>query len=382
MSSGGQTTMAASAADSATADAPGGSGYVLDGELPDGTPDDQPVYRLPDVTSDAAADVADALGLTGPVRRVDGGFVVEGDHHQLVVREDGGWSYGLDCAPDSPTSSTDDAVGCAYASSSGVAVAGSAPDGGSEPGCDPAASDCGDGAVTQPCKPETDDCVRDEPPVIKSPPETLPGPSESEARAAAAPVLAALGLSDARVTVWTSDPVATVQASPVVDGMDTVGWVTSLQIDADGAVTWADGYINSVTRGDSYPVVSAADAFAQLKDQPRPMMELCAVRKDGEPGCADLPPTTVTGAMLGLMLDYDGTRPLLVPAWLFEVKGQPEPIAQIAISPSYLAPVPVPSGPPADEPPTQVEPVKPMPVEGGGTGSGGSSGSSGSSDSR
>src|SRR6059058_4107861 len=114
-----------------------------------------------------------------------------------------------------------------------------------------------------------------------------------------APVLARLGLGDARVTVWPGDPTATVQASPVIDGLDTVGWVTSLQIDGDGAVVWADGWINAATRGDSYPVISAAGAFDQLKEQPRPMMEMCALRKDGKPGCADIPPTTVTGAALG-----------------------------------------------------------------------------------
>src|SRR6059058_6336491 len=90
LSSAGQaSTMAAAGvarAGSASSDSAAVGGYVLDGELPSAAPADQPVYRLPSVTSSDAGDVADALGLTGSVRRVDGGFVVGGNGHQLVVR--------------------------------------------------------------------------------------------------------------------------------------------------------------------------------------------------------------------------------------------------------------------------------------------------------
>jgi hypothetical protein len=161
------------------------------------------------------------------------------------------------------------------------------------------------------------------------------------------------------VTVWAGDPTASVQASPVVDGLPTVGLVTYLQIDAAGDVVWADGRLPGVDRGDDYPVISAGDAFDLLLEQPRMMMDICMARPDGKPGCAEIPPAEVTGGSLGLLLDYDGQRPVLVPAWLFDVKDQPEPVAQVAIDPTFLAP------PVVDD--------EPMPVEGTGSGSSGGS---------
>lgn len=68
------------------------------------------------------------------------------------------------------------------------------------------------------------------------------------------------------------------------------------------------------------------------------MIEMCMRRPDGKPGCADLPPTVITGATLGLTMAQDAGRPTLVPAWLFTVRGQDEPLAQVAVQPSYLAP--------------------------------------------
>jgi hypothetical protein len=48
-------------------------------------------------------------------------------------------------------------------------------------------------------------------------------------------------------------------------------------------------------------------------------------------------PLVVTGARFGLSLQYDGTSPLLVPSWLFDVKGSDRAIAQVAVDPAYLA---------------------------------------------
>ena len=332
----------AAMADSAVG-ATGGAPYRLVGDLPAGQPDDQQVYRLRTPTAADAATVADALGLSGTPTRVSGGWVLRDGDNRLVVRDDGGWSYGLDCVPDAPVSDEDVSVGCAVASS-GVATAEPPTAGGAEP-----------------CNPETDDCVSD-PPMTKPVPQptTTPGPSESEARAAAAPVLERLGLADATLTVWTGDPSATVQATPRLDGRTVVGWTTSLQIDGAGRLTGGDGWLTDPQPGDRYPVITAQRAFDLLAEQPRPMIELCAQRPDGKPGCADVPPTDITGAALGLMLDYDGQRAILVPAWLFDVKDQPDPLAQVAIDPAYVAtpsPAPPPEpGPPATGAPGSVEP--------------------------
>jgi hypothetical protein len=151
--------------------------------------------------------------------------------------------------------------------------------------------------------------------------------------------------------------VTTVQAQPRLAGLQTFGWTTSLQIDGSGQLVSGDGWVTDPEIGADYPVVSAQRAFELLQDQPRMMMELCAQRPDGKPGCADIPPAEVTGATLGLQLDYDGRRAVLVPAWLFDVRDQPEPAVQIAVDPSLLGPPPTPLGAPAEDTPTQVEPV-------------------------
>lgn len=385
--SGGARDAAAMSAAGSTEPATSGAAYKLVGTLPDGTPADQPVYRLADVTADDVATVARAFDLSGDAKRVDGGWVVKDGDQQLTVRDDGGWSYGPDCYPDGPVSDKDLMYGCAVAISSGTAVA-VAPDepnaasgddganassGAEDPSCAADGTGCsvagstgsgssGDGGTVD-CPPDTKDCAVVEPVPDPLPaPEVSPGPSEADARAAADRVLTALGMSDARVTVWPGDPMASVQASPRVQGLDTVGLGTYLQVDGDGDITWADGHLPDVAAGASYPVISAQAGFDKLLEPPRMMMDICMAREDGEPGCAELPPAEVTGGTLGLLLDYDGDHPVLVPAWLYDVKDQPEPVAQIAVDPSFLAPPPA-----VDD--------KPMPVDGGdGTGSSGSSG--------
>jgi hypothetical protein len=273
--------------------------YKLTGSLPPGTPDDQPLWRLRPASADDAQAVTDALQLAGTPTRVSGGWALRHGSNRLIVRDDGSWSYGMDCAPDTPVSDEDVNVGCA--SASGVAV------------------DSTDGSEPIPV------------------PSSPPGPSEADARAAAGQVFDRLGITDPAIVVYSGDPMATVQASPDVDGMASSGWVTTLQIDGSGQVVTADGWLSSPVRGADYPVISAPAAFDLLQSQPRPELMLCAQRPDGKPGCADIPPTEVTGATLGVTLDQDGGRPVLVPAWLFTISGQDDPVSQIAVDPSFLA---------------------------------------------
>jgi hypothetical protein len=47
-------------------------------------------------------------------------------------------------------------------------------------------------------------------------------------------------------------------------------------------------------------------------------------------------PITVTGARLGLSLQQSADGLLLVPAWLFDVQGSPQPLAELAVDPSLL----------------------------------------------
>src|SRR3954453_10023791 len=287
---------------------PGGSAYVVDGALPTKQPADQTVWRVTAPDADTAQRVAGALGLDGTPTRVDGGWVLRASHDlRLAVRDDGSWSYGLDCLADQPV--RDEKLDVMCASASVTAVAPAAPD---SPDASPGAAD---------------DAV----------PTPAPGPAAADARALAGPILRALALSDANVTVTEGTPTTTVQASYDVDGMRTVGLTTTLSFTGDGRLATADGWLTDVTKGDSYPVVTAPRAFELLREQPRPMIEMCLRRSDGKPGCADIPPTVITGATLGLTMAEDAGRPTLVPAWLFTVKGQDEPLSQVAVDPSYLA---------------------------------------------
>jgi len=294
------TAMSASSTSETTTDATAPSApYKLTGTLPAGTPDDQPVWRLRAATRDDAQAVADALQLTGDFTRVDGGWVMRDGDNRLLVREDGGWSYGMDCSPDTPVSGEDLYVACA--ATSGAAV------------------DSGAAEETVPV------------------PTYPPGPSESEARAAAGALFDRLGMEDVTVVVYSGDPMSTVQGSPSIGGVQTSGWFTTAQVDGSGDIVTADGWLSDPDRDADYPVISAKDAFDKLQNQPRPELMLCAERPDGKPGCADMPPTEVTGATLGAMLDQDNGKPVLVPAWLFTISGQDDPVAQIAVDPSFLA---------------------------------------------
>jgi hypothetical protein len=57
----------------------------------------------------------------------------------------------------------------------------------------------------------------------------------------------------------------------------------------------------------------------------------------GTSGCAPTPDRVVTGATLGLTQAYSTDHGiLLVPAWLFQVRGEPTPMAVIAVEGAFL----------------------------------------------
>jgi hypothetical protein len=266
--------------------------------------------------------------------------------NRLLVRDDGSWSLGMDCFADQPISAESADVMCAAAagsSNSGGSVAMAAP-----PADAPAATASPDPG---------------NPPEPVDPPQPMPtftdGPTASAARADADAILSRLGLADARVTVTEGTPTTTVQASYDVHGTTTIGFSTTLSFDGNDQLVSGDGWLPDVVQGDTYPVVTAQRAFELLQQQPRPMMEMCLRRPDGQPGCADIPPTVITGATLGLSMAQDDGRPTLVPAWLFTVKGQDEPLAQIAVEPTYLAPPTTATDDPSAVPPSSGE-TKPV----------------------
>lgn len=315
--------------------ASGGSRYVLAGKLPDGQPADQLVWRVTPADSVAARRVARALRLDGEPTRIKGGWVLRAPHaNRLLVRADGSWSFGMDCFAGSPIEAESADVMCASAVGGTASAAG-----GSSNGTAP--------AVTASPRPT-------DAPEPVDPPQTLPaparGPTSAEALRAAGPILDALGLADARATVTDGLPATTVQAAYDVHGTTTVGFTTTLTFGGRDQLVAGDGWLPAVSEGDRYPVVTAQRAYELLKQQPRPMLEMCMRRPDGKPGCADFPPTVITGATLGLSMAQDNGRPTVVPAWLFSVKGQKEPLVQVAVEPSYLAP-------PATTPKPDTKPV-------------------------
>jgi hypothetical protein len=302
------------------------SGYVLSGSLPTGQPSDQPVFRPAKATKSAAEHIATALRLDGTPTRIDSGWVLRApDTMRLIVNDSGSWSFGMDCFAGQPIDKESADVMCASASGGGVATAVPAP---------PPTTQTSPKPPSGPVPP---------PAVVTPPPTPPPGPSEQEASQDAQTILTALGLANAHVTVQQGSPTSYVSADPTLDGKPTVGWTTSLEFDNDNKLVSGNGWSTDARQGDSYPVITAQRAFELLKSTPIAYPMLCAVRKDGKPGCEPPQPMKVTGAALGLMMDQDQAGAILVPAWLFDVEGQSRPTAQIAIDPAYLAPPPTPS---------------------------------------
>jgi hypothetical protein len=363
-----------------------GAAFELVGPLPTG-PDEAKAQSLPKGAA-KEADVrrlASALGIKDEPRRVEHAWQAG----SLRVEDVAGnpWSMYVGCGPDQPVSS--DGVMSSCSSGSGWApapdaVSGSAGDSGTGSGSAGASgsgsSSSGSGVTPNtttvappppspapapsPC-PDNARCAK--PPLVTPvlpPPPSIAAADVDAARRAAQAVLDKMGLSDAVVTAQPAGAQVFVQADPRVAGLRTWGYTTQLQIDAEDLVVGGNGYLGQPSSGASYPLVSAAEAFKNLPEQPRTMM-LCPETTGSEPACPEPVPAKVTGAELGLQLTaLADDEAALLPAWLFTVEGWPTPLPQPAIEPRFLKlPEPVKVDPglvdPA-EPPTQVDPVPPV----------------------
>ncbi|WP_326765155.1 hypothetical protein OG978_11740 [Streptomyces sp. NBC_01591] len=204
--------------------------------------------------------------------------------------------------------------------------------------------------------------------------------SESVARAAAVPVLKAAGQDDAALdSRQLMGSVRVVNANPKVDGLPTYGWSTGIQVGPDGEVVGGSGQLKGLEKGDSYPVIGAAEALKQLNGSmpgahARADIGGCATpvpldegQKSPKAHCgtrtgAERPTTTVTvdKAVFGLAAQYVAGKQTLVPSWLFSVRqavgGLGTTVSQVAVAPSYLAknapattvPTPAPTPPPGN----------------------------------
>jgi hypothetical protein len=275
--------------------------WRLEGDLPQG-PSSAPVYRLPAEKVDRpfVDRLAAALGTGGEPRHLDGGWYLVKETRELSVSERAGghWVYADHGCVAGPVLDPQTGVGCAIA----------------EPG-----------TVTT---------------VDPSPsPSPTPTPvTEGEARRVAQPILRAVGLDPASARVETAGDRRAVLVRPQVDGATVIGLDTRIVVDRDSSVEDASGWLADPRRGLGYPLLGAQEAFERLRDQPRPMSaEMPCQIPPGATSCPKPPDRVVTGAHLGLVRGYEGDgTPLLVPAWLFDVRDQPEPAVVVAVEPEYL----------------------------------------------
>jgi hypothetical protein len=301
---------------SAAADRPPGDGrFVLAGTLPDGP--HAAAVQVPRKatekdakgTNDTVRRLAGALGLTGAVTAEHDHWTVGAGASRLRVdrRPGAPWQYVREDArvcPDVPQGGPPDA---------------------------PVAS-----------------CALPAPgvPTVRTPP-VPPEAAEERARA----VLAAVGLADAALFAGAAGPVVTVSAAPRVAGLPTAGFDTTVDVDGRGVVS-AHGWLGGTDEGAAYPLIPARQAFDRLAAMPVPLMACAPAAANKPPGCAVR--MTVVGAALGLSLQWEGPKPMLVPSWLFEVKGSTQPLAQVAVDPAYLEPR-APIAPAVEPPPSRIE---------------------------
>ncbi|MFE7136045.1 hypothetical protein ACFVIM_34880 [Streptomyces sp. NPDC057638] len=241
-------------------------------------------------------------------------------------------------------------------------------------------------------------------------PSLTPGKlDEAWARRAAAPVLRAIGMADAQVTVEAArGPGRTVTARAVVGGLPVHGLGATVEVAENGRVSHGQGALDRFTRAGSPEIFTAQEAIDQSNshalaasdDQvtdcavPVPLSEGGTAKnstqpqEDGasvssgilpqkpeplpEPGrptpltapglpdpCAQPTPAqrqrmTVTRAVLGLWHQYLNGRPTLTPAWLLTLqphgkaaKPFESPLSAVEAPPAGSVPPAPPNAPPA-----------------------------------
>ncbi|MGW1888664.1 hypothetical protein ACWCP6_00165 [Streptomyces sp. NPDC002004] len=273
---------------------PYGPAYTVKGSLPSG-PDEAPVYRPHgSVTAAEVTRLAKALGLSGTPRMSAGAWTVgpgkdgTGPSLQVTRQAPGTWTF------------------------------------------------------TRFAPGQGDNCPRGKMCVNNSPTGGTGGAvSESAAKAAAAPVLKALGQDDAKLDArQLMGAVRVVNADPVIGGLPTFGWSTGLQIGAGGQVVGGSGELKAPAKGDIYPVMDAERTLELLNKSghgsrmhpdtcARPVpLERDRGTKPTTPSCAPGAPTqkpspiVVEHAVFGLATHFEDGHQTLVPSWLFRVKPQ------------------------------------------------------------
>ncbi|NNG88702.1 hypothetical protein HLB32_28280 [Streptomyces cacaoi] len=312
---------------SAPGDAEGPRRYRATGSLPDG-PERAAVHRVGhDVRKDEVARLAKALKVEGAVRKEKGRWSVSG---------------GSDKSP--RLTADRGSAGGAWAYVDGTDVPLTAGDGG-----DPA-------------------------------PDGEPV-SAGKAKDAVRPVLETLGMKDAGLKAGaTVGGTRTVTVTPKVAGLPTHGWDSSFVVGPDGNITRAQGSWSETAKGAAYPVLSASATLDRLNTASRsqgggmrvdggggpapqtaggPAAGDTAAKVDkataepdpgsdgkggdGSRGDGDgrTGPAEVSDATFGLSLERSKGKPVLVPAWIYQVQrpggGGDSQVTHPAVEPKFLA---------------------------------------------
>jgi hypothetical protein len=180
-------------------------------------------------------------------------------------------------------------------------------------------------------------------PTVSSPPGGGTGQkfvvtTADQARAAARPVLEAVGINPDDALVRAGQQLGIVVGNPTVEQLPTDGIATSVTVTGK-RVEAAGGWLGGSRAGATYPVISARAAWDHLlrTPMPRPLMACPEPMPTGSDPMICGGPVTVTGATFGLSLHQADGRWLLVPSWLFEVRGSDAPLPVVAVDPRFLA---------------------------------------------
>jgi hypothetical protein len=303
--------------------APGslGSGWRLEGTLPGG-PSFGRVHLLPAGTATRAfvGSLARALGMTGEPQHLKAGWYLVSGTTELSVSELAGrhWVYTNHGCIAGPVLDPQMGVACAVARSAPPIVVA------------PGATGAPGGSDVSPI------------PTASSPvPVSTPKPvQENVARNVARPVFQAVGIDPDAPRITTAGGARSVVFTPEVAGSTVLGLETQVALDEKGQIVDASGWLAKATPGATYPLISAKQAYDELRAQPQPMMGLsmapCRI-VPGTSGCAPTPDRVVTGATLGLTQSYNTDRGvLLVPAWLFRVRDEDTSPAVVAVQRAFL----------------------------------------------
>jgi hypothetical protein len=138
--------------------------------------------------------------------------------------------------------------------------------------------------------------------------------------------------------------------------MPTSGSLIWMQVDSTGVVA-AAGRLARPKPGHVYPLISATQAFdisngwmgAVCFAEPAPAEPTASLAMPS-PGCQPSHSQIITGAQLGLELEWQNELPILLPAWFFTVERSDGPVlgtmaidrAYLQASPSYNSPATTP----------------------------------------